>query len=175
MRCTRLADASRAAGWTAHLSVPYTDFRRRRNVTLRYPCLNGGASRSSCPCPRGWSSACRRHERSSAVTSAEPAERSESSQALRLRACKWLCSVPGCCCCCCLAVWPAPSLLLPLLPSALLRRRRYAGGRRGRRVHLLHRQECPGCQPEPIHVRNAYCTGMLSTTIVKIPSRPASE
>jgi hypothetical protein len=66
---------------------------------------------------------------------------------------EWLCSLPGRSWSCYLAVLPAPPVLLPLLPSALLRRRRCVGGRRGWRVHLLHWQECPGCQAED-SVRN---------------------
>ena len=70
---------------------------------------------------------------------------------------EWLCSLPGRSWCCCLTVLPAPPALLPLLPSALLRRRRCVGGRRGGRVHLLHRQECPGCQPEDFARNGCSC------------------
>jgi hypothetical protein len=64
---------------------------------------------------------------------------------------EWLCSLPGCSWCCCLAALPAPPALLPMLPSALLRRRRCVCGRPGWRVHLLHRQERPDCQPDSLY------------------------
>jgi hypothetical protein len=74
----------------------------------------------------------------------------ESSRALRLLRPRVvvLLHLPGRSCCCCPAVSPASPALLPLLPSALLRRWQCVDGRHGRLVHLLHRQECPGCQPE---------------------------